>query len=173
MIQKEKKSINFRMRALHRDIGFFAVGLVIIYALSGIVLVFRDTSFLKHGVQIEKILSPNIESSEIGKALQLKEFKLTKEDDEIIYFQEGTYNKTTGVANYTKQEIIFPLNRFIELHKSTGKGITHYFSVIFGGFLLFMVISSFWMYKKSSNLFRRGIYIAGAGVVLTLLLLLI
>ena len=173
MIQKEKKSINFRMRALHRDIGFFAIGLVIIYALSGIVLVFRDTSFLKHAVQNEKTLSPNMETSEIGKALRLKEFKVIKEEGELINFKEGTYNKTTGLAEYTTQEIIFPLNRFIDLHKASSKGLVHYFSAIFGAFLLFMVISSFWMYKKSSNLFRRGIYITGAGVVFTLLLLLL
>jgi len=42
---KGKKSINYYMRVLHRDIGFFIAGLLIIYALSGIVMIYRDTSY--------------------------------------------------------------------------------------------------------------------------------
>ena len=52
----EKKSLNQLMRAWHRDIGFFIIGLVIIYALSGIALIFRDTDFLKHNIKFEKKL---------------------------------------------------------------------------------------------------------------------
>ena len=39
------------MRDLHNKIGFFIVGLVVIYALSGIVQTYRDTSLLKHEVK--------------------------------------------------------------------------------------------------------------------------
>jgi hypothetical protein len=44
------------MRDLHNNIGFFIVGLVVIYSLSGIVQTYRDTSFLKHDVKNEKII---------------------------------------------------------------------------------------------------------------------
>ncbi len=38
MEPKKSKSFNYYMRTLHRDIGFFAFGLIVIYILSGIVL---------------------------------------------------------------------------------------------------------------------------------------
>ena len=43
MEEQEKKSINHFVRSLHRDIGFFVIGLTIIYSISGIVLTYRDT----------------------------------------------------------------------------------------------------------------------------------
>ena len=50
MKQGEEKMKKPLIRVLHRDIGFLVVGLTIVYALSGIVLTYRDTGFLKHGV---------------------------------------------------------------------------------------------------------------------------
>ena len=47
MKAKEKKSVHYYMRSLHRDVGFLVLGFTFIYALSGIVLVYRDTDFLK------------------------------------------------------------------------------------------------------------------------------
>lgn len=74
-IKKEKKSINYYMRKLHRDFGFFIVGLTIIYALTGIVLIFRDTNFLKSEALIEKTLAPNMEVSDLGNALRKRILK--------------------------------------------------------------------------------------------------
>lgn len=39
MEQNQRKPVSYYVRALHRDVGFFVVGLVVIDALSGIVLV--------------------------------------------------------------------------------------------------------------------------------------
>ena len=44
---------NTRMRVIHRYLGFFLAGIMAVYALSGIVLVFRKTDFLKKEVKIE------------------------------------------------------------------------------------------------------------------------
>ncbi|MDD4032981.1 MAG: hypothetical protein PHS48_07035 [Bacteroidales bacterium] len=38
MSHKEKKSFSYCMRALHRDIGFLLIGLIMVFSLSGIVL---------------------------------------------------------------------------------------------------------------------------------------
>lgn len=40
-------SIHYWIRSLHRDIGFFLVGLTLVYVLSGVVLIYRDTGFLQ------------------------------------------------------------------------------------------------------------------------------
>jgi len=166
----EKKTINQRMRALHRDIGFFIVGLVIIYAVSGIALVFRDSDFLKHNVEVEKVLLQNLNSTELKKALHIKDLKVTNTEGDTLFFEEGIYIKSTGVALYTIKENIFPFNKFISIHKVKTKDPIHWVNTIFGLLLLFMVLSSFWMFKKGTKLFRRGIIIAIAGFVFALIL---
>lgn len=173
MEQKEKKTINYYMRALHRDIGFFAIGLIIIYSLSGIVLVYRDTDFLKHNTKVEIKLSPNMEPSALSQALRMKDFKVTNTEGETICFKDGSYNKTTGVAIYTSKENIFPINKFIDIHKVMSSNPIHYFNTLFGLILLFLAISSFWMFKSGTKSFRRGIVIASIGIILTILLFLI
>ncbi len=171
MEEKENKSINNCIRSLHRDIGFFVIGFTIIYSISGIVLIYRDTDFLKHETLVEKTLSPNMEASELGKVLHLRDFKILKNEGEIEYFQNGTYNKVTGFVKYSKKELPTILNNFNNLHKASSKNLKHLFSTIFGILLFFLAISSFWMFKTKTKLYRRGICIAGLGVVCAIILL--
>ena len=170
---KVKKSINYYIRGLHRALGFFAVGIIIIYSLSGVLLIYRDTNLMKVNTEVEKKITPNLAPAKVGEALRLKDFKVTKTEGETIWFQGGSYNSTTGTAIYTSKNIIFPFNKLISLHKAVSKNPTHWFNVIFGVLLLFMAISSFWMFKRENKNFRRGIYLAGAGVVFVIILLLI
>jgi hypothetical protein len=167
----EKKSFSHYMRALHRDIGFFAIGLTIIYAISGIILIYRETGFLKSEKQIERQLSPNIKESELGMALHLRNFQVTKTEGDVVYFQNGTYNKTTGLVKYTDKALPTIIEKFNSLHKKSSRGITYIFSTIFGLSLLFLAISSFWMFKPKTKMFRRGILFAGLGLVLAIVLL--
>ncbi len=171
MEQNEKKPITRVMRALHRDIGFFTIGLVIMYALSGIVLIYRDTEFLKSEKTIERKLAINLPIENLSRELHVREIKVTKTDGETLYFENGTYNKATGMAVYTTKDVIFPFNKFNSLHKAGSRGVTHWFTTIFGITLFFLAISSFWMFKSGTRLFKRGIYIAFAGVVFTIVLL--
>jgi hypothetical protein len=166
----EKKSMNQLMGLWHRDVGFFIIGMVIIYALSGIILIFRDSNFLKHKVRVERTIAPNLEAKDLKKAMHRKELNGIRIDGENIFFEDGQYNKVTGIAAYTTTENIFPFNRFIDIHKSKNKGPLRWISAIFGLLLLFMVFSSLWMFKKGTTLFRRGIIIAGAGLIFALLL---
>jgi len=171
MEEKENPSINHYMRLLHRDIGFFVIGLTIIYSVSGILLIYRDTNFLKHKTSVEKQLSPNMEASQLGKVLHLRDFKVLKNEGEIVYFQNGTYNKVTGFVEYSKVELPAVLNKLTSLHKASSKNLKHLVSTIFGILLLFLAISSFWMFKTKTKLLRRGICIAGLGVVSAAILL--
>lgn len=168
-----KKTINYYMRVLHRDIGFFTIGLVIIYSLSGILLIYRDVDFLKCSTTVEKKLPPNLEPSELGRAFHSRDFKVIKTEGETVYFQNGTYNMTTGVAVYTSQENPFPLNKFIQLHKASSKSPAHWFLAAFGFLLIFLAVSSFWMFKKHTPQFRRGVYITVAGIIFSVVLLLV
>ena len=173
MKPKGTKSINYYIRGLHRDLGFFAVGMIVIYALSGILLIYRDTDAMKVDTRTEKKLTPGLEAAELGKALRLRDFNVTGAEGEILLFKEGNYNKTTGMATYTLKELPVLLNKFTGLHKAVSKNPTHWFNIIFGLVLLFMALSSFWMFKKENKNFRRGLFIAGGGILFVVILLLL
>jgi len=167
----EKKSINYYMRVLHRDLGFLAIGFTIIFGLSGIVLIYRDTDFLKQEKQIEKQLSPNMEESELGMTLRIRNFEVEKTDNNIVYFKNGTYNKTTGIANYSEKSLPEFFNKINSFHKASSGKVTHWGSVIFGIVLLFLAVSSFWMFKLSSKQFKRSLILSGVGLILAIVLL--
>jgi hypothetical protein len=171
METKEKKSIQYYMRALHRDIGFFVIGLAIIYSISGITLIYRDTGFLKHEKQIEKQLSPNIQESELGAILHMRNLEVSKTEGDIVYFKNGTYNKTTGIVNYSENVLPTFFEKMNNLHKKSSKDLTHLLSAIFGALLLFLAISSFWMFKPNTRMFRRGLLFAGIGFIIAIILI--
>lgn len=159
------------MRALHRDVGFFVVGLVLVYSLSGIVLVYRDIGLLTYTAKVEKELSPGMAPDELGKVLHLRGFKVLKTEGDMVYFPDGSYNKATGLAAYSVRQLPAPLQKFVELHKTASGKITHWYAILFGSLLCFLGISSFWMYNPGSPTLRRGACIAGAGIVATAVVL--
>ncbi len=173
MDTKQKKSISFYIRALHRDIGFFVVGITIIYSLSGIVLVYRDTDFLKKETKIEKTLPAGLDASALSLSLRLKNFKVIQENEEVINFQSGSYNKQSGMVVYTDKKLPSMLIKFIDLHKSVSSSPKHLPTIIYGVLLLFLSVSSFWMFKPKTKHFHRGIIIAGIGFVTAIILVLI
>ncbi len=160
------------MRGLHRDIGYFTFGLMVIYALSGMALIYRNTDFLKHEVTVEKQLKPDMSIEDVGKELRIREIKVTKTEGEIVFFQTGTYNKTSGNAVFTSKEVIFPFNKFINFHKAISSKATHWFNLVFGALVLFMAVSSLWMFKPGTKTFRRAIILIVSGIVFTAILLL-
>lgn len=172
METKEKKSFVHYIRLFHRYLGFFFVGFVIIYALAGISLIFRDTDFLKKEKTVKITVPADTKPADLGPTLRLREFKILKTEGDIIYFQGGTFNSATGTAEMTVKELIFPLNKFTNLHKTPSKNPFHWVTLAFGIVMLFLAISSFWMFNTKSKVFRNGLYIILAGFVFAVLLLL-
>ena len=160
-----------KMRIIHRYLGFFLAGIMAVYALSGILLIFRDTDVLKKKEVIVEILEPNIAKKELGKALKMRKLRVEKEEGDIYHFKDGTYNKATGEANYTKTELPFILGKMTHLHKAKSSEPLFFLNIFFGVSLLFFVISAFWMFMPSTSVFRKGMYFTLGGIVLTLLLL--
>lgn len=160
-----------QMRVIHRYLGFFLAGIMFVYALSGIVLIFRDTDALKKKETIEQQLEPNIAAANLGKALEMRKFRVEKEEGDLVYFKDGTYNKSTGEASYVKKELPLILDKMTHLHKAKSSEPLYFLNIFFGVALLFFVISSFWMFMPSTSIFRKGMYFTIGGIVLTLLLL--
>jgi hypothetical protein len=166
-----KKSVNYYMRLLHRNVGFFLIGFVIIYSLSGIALIYRDTDLLKKEKKIITNLPAGLTSVEVGSALKIRDFKALKTEGNMIYYQSGSYNTSTGKAEYNVKELVFPFNKMAGLHKTASKNILHWFTLAFGIALLIMAISSLWMYKTVSRTFRIGILTTFAGITIAVILL--
>ena len=67
--KKPAKNMRYYMRFLHNNIGFFIAGLVVIYSLSGILQIYRDTDLLKHDVVTQKKLDINLAPDKLKEAL--------------------------------------------------------------------------------------------------------
>jgi len=171
MEKSKNKSVHLMMRALHRDTGYLIFGFVIIYALSGIILIYRDTDLLKHEVTVERKLEANLQEEELGRELRIRDIQVIETKGETVFFKNGSYNTVTGLAVFTQKEIIFPFNKFIDLHKTVSSKNNHWFMTFFGALLLFMAISSLWMFKSGTKFFRRGMIFTGVGILCAILLL--
>jgi hypothetical protein len=166
-----KQSTGFTMRVIHRYLGFFLAGIMAVYALSGMVLVFRDTDFLKQEKQVEQQLEVNMSEAALGEALKIKRLKVDRMEGDMYYFKEGTYNTTTGLAVYSQKELPYILDKMTHLHKAKSADPLFFLNIFFGLSLLFFVISSFWMFMPHTDVFRKGLYFTLGGIVLTLILL--
>lgn len=167
-----KKSINYYVRSLHRDIGFIVLGLTIVYSLSGIVLIYRNSDFLKSEKQIEVQLSSNLKKSELGSKLKMKKLRITEETDSLYIFESGSYNKISGLAVFKKKSLPPFVEKLNKLHKSSNKNKVYWATTIYGVLLFFMAISSLWMFKPKTKKFKRGIILSVTGLIIAILLLL-
>lgn len=164
---KDTKSF---MRITHRYLGYFAAGIMAVYALSGVLLIYRDTNFLKKENKTEIVLKPNMTEKELAKEIKMRNVEFKPGNDDLKVFEDGTYNSVTGETKYTKMKLPFVLEKFNELHKSTSKHRYASLNTLFGLVLFFFVISSFWMFNFKSKAFRRGMIYAGVGFVLALIM---
>lgn len=103
----------------------------------------------------------------------MRELKVKKTEGDIVYFDNGTYNKATGHAELTKKELPYIINKLNNLHKSRSGQPLFFLNVFFGVSLLFFVLSSFWMFTPKTSIFKKGLYFTLAGIVLTVILLLV
>jgi len=159
------------VRALHRDVGYLMLGLTLIFALSGIVMVYRDAGLLQHQVRVETRLAPGMDASALGQALAIRDFRVDRTEGSVVHFRGGTYDRSTGLTVRTQRGYVFPLDRFASLHKVASRHPIHWLVIAYGVLLSFLAISSFWMFRVGSRPFRRGMYLASAGIALALLLL--
>jgi hypothetical protein len=164
-----KTEQNFRV--IHRYLGFFLAGIMIVYAISGIVLTFRNTDYLQKEIQIEKNLKPNIASYDLGKALGKDRFSVDKEEGGLIYFQGGTYDQKTGLAKYTEKKLPILLEKMNNIHKMHSGLPLFLLGIFFAISLLFFAVSAFWMFRPTTSIFKKGLYFTAGGIVLTLILL--
>ncbi|MCH4822667.1 PepSY domain-containing protein [Gramella lutea] len=165
------RKISNKFRIYHRYLGFFLAGIMAMYAISGIVLIFRSTDAFKIEKTVEKEVAKGSSEEQIGKTLRIRDFKIDRTEGDKVYFEQGVLNRTTGIATYKVKELPFILDSFTKLHKANTNRPLFFLNIIFGLCLLFFVVSAFWMFMPSTRIFRKGILFTVGGIILTLLLL--
>lgn len=169
------KGLQYYSRMIHRVLGYLTLGMVVVYALSGILLIHRTGDFMKRSVAVEQTLQPGLSADELSAEVKLKRFKVLDETEQTIFFAEGQYDKATGKAAYVKKEVVAPFDKFIALHKLADKQspAVAAFTTLFGVCLLLLGLTSLFMYKRKAKQFWTNMAYTGAGIALVVLLLLL
>ncbi len=167
--------------ALHRDIGYFSVALVIIYGVSGLAInhiADWNPNFIREKVFIT---IPPIVSEERDSiiAQSIAALKLTEEPDNVfrpdpetvqLFFPGKTYSidLPTGnvmIESVERRIVLYEMN---QLHLNAPKGIWTYIADVFAVSLIFMGISGLFILKGKKGLGGRGKWFVIAGTILPL-----
>lgn len=165
--------ISKTFRVYHRYLGFFLAGIMTIYALSGTLMIFRTTNFLKYDKITEREIGANVSAEELGGKLFIRDLQVLNEDDNTITFSQGSYNKATGIATYTVKELPVVLQKLERLHKATTNSPLYFLNIFFGISLLFFSVSAFFMFTKTNKVLRKGLYVALGGLLFAVIMILI
>ncbi len=156
-------------RKYHRWLGFFLAGIMGVYALSGILLIFRPTDILKYEQTETRQFEANLSGADLLPLLKIRGSKVTDENADIIVLNVGQYDKDSGEATITKKDYPLVLAKMVKLHKATNNSPLFWLNISFGLGLLFFVISAFLMFIPKLPMYKNGLKIAGIGAVVTIL----
>lgn len=157
------------MRILHRDIGFLMIGLTLVFSLSGILLVYRQTDLLKSDTVVTRTEASGLAAEDLARTLRLRKIKVDSDDGHDLMFSSdsvrgGKYDRESGAVTYTEKQLPSLLNTLNSLHKTGSSNPIHWISVVYGVLLTFLAVSSLWMFKPSTRHFRRGLTLATIGL---------
>lgn len=167
----KKRTTAYWMRIIHRYLGFFLAGIMAVYSFSGIILIFRDTDYLKKDYYYEKQVDAGLSKQEIGKAIGIRRLKVSKEEGGLYYYKQGTYNIETGEAKYILKKLPYLIDKMNHMHKATSGDPLFFLNIFFGVSLFFFVLSTFWMFTPKTKIFKKGLYFTAGGIALTLFVL--
>lgn len=173
-----KKNIRKWLRLLHRDLGFFVVGLTLVYAISGFILNHKKTSVdpAFKTISFEKQFPPLLTVSELNAAFQ-KEFdtytlnKVLPTTNRYQLFLQGgvgSYVPATGLLTfeiYQKKPLIYFFNKLHYNQKKHWTTPADFFA--FG--MIFLALSGIFMVRGKNGLKGSGKWYLLGGFVLLLL----
>ena len=178
---RPKKRFAFRplLRALHRDIGYFAVGLTFIYALSGLAvnhIADWDPNFRNFEKTHELGARLAGTDDEVSKAVLAKlaiaekprdVYRASEAELEIVFDQRTLHvNTSTGVVREEGQTDRVFLRIANWLHLNRGKKAWTYVADAYAVFLLFLATSGLFMIPGRKGILGRGAAIALSGALL-------
>lgn len=171
------------LRILHRDIGYIAAGLTIIYSISGIAVnhvqdwnpnyVISESTSQIGTVPDSIVNSDNLEIfilEKIGEVGKLKN-SFYPDSNSVKIFVEGntiTANIKTGevLQEKVKSRAVFRETNF--LHLNAPKKVWTYVADVFALALIFLAISGLFMIKGKKGISGRGAWLTGLGFLIPL-----
>jgi hypothetical protein len=167
------------LRALHRDFGYTAVGLTLVYALSGLAVNHIgdwDPSFANYTAQHE--LGPLGDASDDAIArlaatkLGIREeahdvYRASPTEVDLTYEHRSLHvNPETGHIDEEGQRPRFFLRVANWLHLNRGKKAWRYVADTYAAALLFLALSGIFMIAGKKGLFGRGAVFVALGVAI-------
>lgn len=167
-------SAKFHMdfRKYHRWLGFFLAGIMAVYAISGVLLIFRPTDFMKYEQHKQLELAPALTAQSALEKIRMRGLKVESETTTNVTFNRGNYDKSTGMATITVTDYHPVLSKMVKLHKATNNSPLFWLNIFFGVGLLFFVVSAFLMFLPKLPIYKNGLKIAGVGALVTVLVVL-
>lgn len=170
-------------RSFHRDVGYFCVGLILIYAISGLAVNHVDSwnpSYIINRYQKPlEGLPTDVESEAFEKTLSsllgiTTEFRsrVRDTDEQVLFFYEGTRvawqetEKQAYVETTEKRPGLFFANY---LHLNKAKRIWTYVADGFAVLLIYLSLSGLFMVKGAYGFGRRGWVLVAAGLLVPIL----
>ena len=181
---KRRRKLNVRpwLRALHRDIGYFAVGLTIVYATSGIAvnhLKDWDPNFRQlnrtHQLALPLPADDDAAAKSALGSLGVHEaprevYRASPTRLELVFDQRTFHVDTTNGVVHEEGQAARPLLRAANwLHLNRGKKAWTYVADFYAIFLLFLAISGLFMIPGKKGLLGRGAIVALAGAAVPIL----
>ncbi len=180
MPEPAKKRVNVRpwLRALHRDVGYLAIGFTFVYALSGLAvnhIADWDPNF--HQVSRVHRLEMNLAggdepvSQRVLAALAIRElprelYRASESRLEIVLANRTLHVDTArGVVEEEGQEPRFFLRVANFLHLNRGKKAWTFVADTYAVFLLFLASSGLFMVPGRKGIWGRGALFLALGVL--------
>ena len=170
------------LRVLHRDFGYFIVGMTIVYALSGIYLNHRHDFNPDYKIFITDfqtdIRSADIsedvvvqELDELDRSVEFKKHYITNDGFIKIFIENGEaiINPETGEGRMQylqRRPVIFEMNK---LHRATIGTVWKWVSDFMGVVLIFVAVSGLFILKGKRGFTRWGWWLTIGGIVVPLL----
>jgi hypothetical protein len=174
---------------LHRDIGYLAFGMTIIYAISGIVLNhFKSGDFAHpdYSKSFEQFTAPlpadSIASKtyvmsvlqQIGEEKHYKSF-ITGTGYVNIYLTNGSVyiDLATGEAELQQKTPRYVIKEFNLMHYNNIKKLFTWFSDLYAVALIFLAVTGLFVLKGKNGILKRGAWLTAIGILLPALFLLL
>lgn len=184
----QRKTLRRWNNALHRDIGYLAVGMTIIYAISGIVLNhFKsgDFSHPDYGRSYESFTAPLPKDSIVDKTYAIAVLQSIGEEDAFksyvtgkgyvnIFLKHGSVyvDLNTGEAELQKKTTRYVIKEFNLLHYNNIKRLFTWFSDLYAVALIVLAITGLFVLRGKNGILGRGAWLTAIGILLPALFLL-
>jgi len=175
---RPRRKLNVRpwLRALHRDIGYFAVGLTIVYATSGLAvnhLKDWDPNFKQvnrtHQLALPLPSDDDAAAKSALSTLGVRElpreiYRASDTQLDLVFDQRTFHVDTRSGVVHEEGQAARPLLRVANwLHLNRGKKAWTYIADFYAVFLLFLALSGLFMIPGRKGLLGRGAIVALLG----------